>query len=142
MRFCLRRAAIRPTRAIRPITLIRLTGPVGSHSDRTTQFPADGEIKAAIDDPLVVACTWICAGRLGLTVTAAVGANVQAGPGGLLEQAKFTAPLNDPTEMMEIGGAAVGGKMAVVPAATVSTSESVDAETQKSPVAVPVMETV
>jgi hypothetical protein len=96
----------------------------------------------ALEETIVAASTWICAGKLGLTVTVAVGENVHAGPGGLLEQAKFTIPLNDPTEIIEIGGAAVGGNTAVAPAATVSTKEPGDAERQNSPVAVPATETV
>lgn len=115
---------------------------MGSHNNGMTEFPAFGQTKPALEETLVAACTSICAGKPGLTVIAAAGENVHVGPAGLLEQAKLTVPLNELTEMMEIGGAAPGGKTAVAPAATVSIKESGDAETQKSPVAVPVSETV
>ena len=121
---CLRRAAIRPIKQARttsPIRLVRQIELAPSHGDRIPQFPADGRVTLAADTVLVAACTWICAGRFGLTVTVGAGDSVHAGPTGLLEQAKLIEPLNDPTEMIEIGGAAVGGKIAVVPGGTVST---------------------
>ncbi len=115
---------------------------VGFSVQFLVRFPAVGRTMPAVDEMLVDAWIWICAGMFGLMAIAAAGVIVHAGPSGLLEQAKFTVPLNEPTEMMEIGGEEAGGKTAVAPAATVSINESGDDETQKSPVAVPVRATV